>query len=52
MNVADAFWREHIDMAKVGIMGHSMGGTTAALATKEEKRIVVGVNLDGSTSRA
>ena len=26
-----------------------MGGTTAALATKEEPRILAGVNLDGST---
>jgi hypothetical protein len=26
-----------------------MGGTTAALATKEESRILAGVNLDGST---
>jgi hypothetical protein len=26
-----------------------MGGTTAALATKEERRILAGVNLDGST---
>jgi hypothetical protein len=26
-----------------------MGGTTAALATKEDPRILAGVNLDGST---
>lgn len=26
-----------------------MGGTTAALATQEEPRILAGVNLDGST---
>jgi len=49
MNMSDEFWRGHIDMAKVGIMGHSMGGTTAALATKEERRISAGINLDGST---
>ena len=49
MNMSDKFWRGHIDMAKVGIMGHSMGGTTAALATKEERRISAGINLDGST---
>jgi len=49
MNSHDAFWRGCFDLVKVGIVGHSMGGTTAALAAKEEKRISVGVNLDGST---
>src|SRR5580704_14477814 len=49
MNSHDHFWHAHLDLAKVGIVGHSMGGTTAALATKEEPRILAGVNLDGST---
>jgi dienelactone hydrolase len=49
LNGHDAFWRGHIDLAHVGIVGHSMGGTTAALATRLESRIRVGVNLDGST---
>lgn len=49
MNSRDAFWRGRIDMSKIGIMGHSMGGTTAALATKEERLISAGINLDGST---
>jgi len=49
MNSRDQFWRGHIDLTKIGIVGHSMGGTTAALATKEERRILAGVNLDGST---
>jgi dienelactone hydrolase len=49
MNSRDRFWRGLLDLAKVGIVGHSMGGTTAALAAKEEKRISAGVNLDGST---
>ena len=49
MNLHDTFWRGHIDMSKIGIVGHSMGGTTAALATKEDLRILAGVNLDGST---
>jgi dienelactone hydrolase len=49
INSRDTFWRGHIDMSKIGIVGHSMGGTTAALATKEEQRISAGVNLDGST---
>lgn len=49
MNSHDHFWRAHLDLVKVGIVGHSMGGTTAALATKEESRILAGINLDGST---
>ena len=48
-NSHDGFWRSHMDLSRVGIVGHSMGGTTAALATKEDARIAVGVNLDGST---
>jgi hypothetical protein len=43
MNSHDRFWHGDLDLAKVGIVSHSMGGTTAALATKEESR------LDGST---
>jgi predicted dienelactone hydrolase len=49
INVRDHFWKGHMDLSKVGIMGHSMGGTTAALATQEDARILAGVNLDGST---
>jgi predicted dienelactone hydrolase len=48
LNVHSKLWGGHIDMLKVGIVGHSMGGTTAALATKEDPRILAGVNLDGS----
>lgn len=49
LNSHDEFWRGHLDFSRVGIVGHSMGGTTAALATLEDKRIRAGVNLDGST---
>lgn len=49
MNANDREWHGHLDLSKVGIVGHSMGGTTAALAMQEESRIVAGVNLDGST---
>ena len=49
LNALGTFWGGHIDMSKIGIVGHSMGGTTAALATKEDSRVLVGVNLDGST---
>jgi len=49
MSSHDDFWRGRLNMAKIGIVGHSMGGTTAALATRQERRILAGVNLDGST---
>ena len=49
INSHDPFWHGHLDLSETGIVGHSMGGTTAALATKEESRILAGVNLDGST---
>jgi len=49
INSHDPFWHGHLDLSETGIVGHSMGGTTAALATQEEPRILAGVNLDGST---
>jgi predicted dienelactone hydrolase len=49
MNLQDDFRHGHLNLSEVGIVGHSMGGTTAALATKEDPRILAGVNLDGST---
>jgi len=49
MNSHDHFWHGQLDLSKIGIVGHSMGGTTAAVAMLEEPRILAGVNLDGST---
>jgi predicted dienelactone hydrolase len=49
MNLHDDFWRGHLDVSRIGIVGHSMGATTASIAIKEEARILAGVNLDGST---
>jgi dienelactone hydrolase len=49
LNLNDGFWLGHLDLSRVAIVGHSMGGTTAALALKEDGRIRAGVNLDGST---
>ena len=49
MNSHDTFWRNRMDLSKVGIVGHSMGGTVAAFATREDARILAAVNLDGST---
>ena len=49
MNSHENFWHNRLDLSKVGIVGHSMGGTVAAFATREEARILAGANLDGST---
>ena len=31
MNSRDTFWRGHINASKIGIVGHSMGGTTSGV---------------------
>jgi hypothetical protein len=37
-----------LDLAKVGMFGHSLGGATAANAMAADARISAGINLDGS----
>jgi dienelactone hydrolase len=37
-----------LDLAKVGMFGHSLGGATAAKAMAADSRIGAGINLDGS----
>ncbi|GAA2817747.1 lipase [Kitasatospora paracochleata] len=37
-----------LDLARVGMFGHSMGGTAAALAMDADRRIAAGVDLDGN----
>jgi dienelactone hydrolase len=49
MNSSDRFWRNHLNLSKVGIVGHSMGGAVAAFAARGDARILAAVNLDGST---
>ncbi|KAH7311811.1 platelet-activating factor acetylhydrolase-like protein plasma/intracellular [Rhexocercosporidium sp. MPI-PUGE-AT-0058] len=39
---------QQLQTSKVGILGHSLGGATAASAMLSDKRFVAGVNLDGS----
>lgn len=36
-----------LDFSKVGILGHSMGGATAAQACRLDQRIKAGINMDG-----
>ena len=40
--------RGALDLAKIGIYGHSLGGATAADAMANDARIITGINLDGS----
>ncbi|MEV4642639.1 hydrolase [Actinoplanes sp. NPDC049548] len=40
--------RGALDLSKVGMFGHSLGGATAAEAMFEDRRIKAGVNLDGT----
>ncbi|KAL2069369.1 hypothetical protein VTL71DRAFT_15707 [Oculimacula yallundae] len=37
-----------LDVSKVAMFGHSLGGATAAQAMLKDKRIVGGINLDGT----
>lgn len=37
----------HLDLSKVGMFGHSLGGSTTAQAIHDDPRIRAGVNLDG-----
>jgi dienelactone hydrolase len=37
-----------LDLAKIGMFGHSLGGASAAKAMAADTRILAGINLDGS----
>ncbi|MFC9898048.1 alpha/beta hydrolase family protein [Nocardia sp. NPDC127579] len=39
---------EILDLSKIAMFGHSLGGATAAQAMHDDRRIAAGVNLDGS----
>jgi len=39
-----------LDLDRVGILGHSFGGATAATAMREDARFDVGINMDGTFS--
>jgi hypothetical protein len=40
--------RGALDLAEIGIYGHSLGGATAADAMANDARIIAGINPDGS----
>src|SRR5262249_48927782 len=37
-----------LDLARVGVFGHSLGSATTAQAMAHDNRVIAGVNLDGS----
>ncbi len=43
----DGLFSHRLDLAHVGIMGHSLGGITAAVASAADARLVACVNVDG-----
>jgi pimeloyl-ACP methyl ester carboxylesterase len=47
MNREDPFWRGRLDLGRVGIVGHSLGGTAAAAAAREDQQILAAADLDG-----
>ncbi len=46
-NDTQSKWYRRIDMNKLGIMGHSFGGSAAVEVARQDKHFVVGINLDG-----
>ena len=42
-----AAWHHHLDLARVGAFGHSLGGTTALVAAATDTLVRAAVNLDG-----
>jgi predicted dienelactone hydrolase len=44
--------RGALDLSRVGMFGHSLGGATAAQAMYEDRRIRAGINLDGTMTGA
>ncbi|MFT4537451.1 MAG: dienelactone hydrolase, partial [Saprospiraceae bacterium] len=42
-----SFLSEHMDASKVGVFGHSQGGSAAGQATLDDDRIKAGMNIDG-----
>jgi len=41
-------WSQHLDLAHLGVFGHSFGGATAAQVCHMDVRCKAGINIDGS----
>jgi dienelactone hydrolase len=49
LNAGDTLLSGKMDIGRIGMFGHSIGGVTAAQAALKDKRIRAAVNLDGLT---
>ncbi len=43
----NSFLSNHLDLTKIGVFGHSQGGTAVGQALIDDNRISAGINLDG-----
>lgn len=41
-------WSQHLDLARLGVFGHSFGGATAAQVCHMDTRCKVGIDIDGA----
>ena len=49
LNTAPGYmWSQHLDLARLGVFGHSFGGATAAQVCHLDARCKAGINIDGS----
>ncbi|MBN8595446.1 MAG: hypothetical protein J0M33_27085 [Anaerolineae bacterium] len=48
LNAHDARFKEALDLERIGVLGHSIGGAAAIEALLQDSRIAVAVNLDGT----
>jgi pimeloyl-ACP methyl ester carboxylesterase len=40
-------WFDHLDLGRIGALGHSLGGTTALVAAASDSLVRAAINLDG-----
>ncbi len=45
---AGSMWSQRLDLARLGVFGHSFGGATAAQVCQMDARCKAGIDLDGS----
>ena len=47
-NVSDALFADRLDLTRVGIFGHSLGGGVAVQAMYEDDRVAAAIDMDGT----
>ncbi len=45
---ASTFLADHLDVTKIGVLGHSQGGAAAGQALLEQTQLLAGINIDGT----